>query len=402
MAWVQTLASGKYRGRYRDADNKIRTAPGGPYVQKKEARRAAETAEGESRSLGWRDPAAAGRTWGEWCKQWWPSRRVKASTLRSDVGRRDNHLLPQWGEVRLCDITRQDVKNWAAELQQWEDDDDAVHTRAPATVKQIVGLFASSLRGAMDAEVLPYNVADKLKLPGTPEGLERYLTQEEFWKLAGELEGEYLAMTLLLAGSGMRWGEAAGLHRARVHKDRRVIDVVEAWGYDDSKMAPIPKGKRMRTVPIADWVDLSTLEEKAGTDTCGYTHTQGHCRGPLLLTTENGAVLDRSKFTKVFHAAVKRAELGHVRPHDLRHTYASWLLQGERTLAEVGKLLGHKSPITTARYANLADIAAKGVVDALGARPSAPTPPTTPDPVPAAAAAVDELAARRARRAQGA
>lgn len=395
MAWVLTLRSGKYEGKYRGADGVVRTAPGGPYVQKEEAKRQAGKAEAESRSLGWRDPAAAGRTWGEWCKQWWPSRTVKASTLRSDVGRRDNHLLPQWGKVRLCDITRQDVKNWAAELQQWEDDNDVVHTRAPATVKQIVTLFAASLRGAVDAEVLPYNVADKLKLPGTPEGLERYLTHEEFWKLAGELEGEYLAMTLLLAGSGMRWGEAAGLHRARVHKDRRVIDVVEAWDSDDAKVSPVPKGKRMRTVPIADWVDLSTLETKAGKDTCGYTHTQGHCRGPLLLTTESGTILDRSKFTKVFHAAVKRAELGHVRPHDLRHTYASWLLQGERSLAEVGKLLGHKSPITTARYANLADVAAQGVIDALGARPGAPTPPPAPEPTPAA---VDELAARRRRR----
>jgi len=395
MAWTRTLPSGRYEGRYRDGNGVTQTVSGGPWVQKAEAMRMAAAAEAESRSLGWRDPSAAGRTWGEWCKEWWPSRRVKKSTDRSDVGRRDNHLIPKWGEVRLCDITRQDVKNWAAELQQWEDENDQVHTRAPATVLQIVGLFSRSLRGAVDAEVLPYNVADKLKLPSTPEGLERYLTQQEFWKLAGELEGEYLAMTLLLAGSGMRWGEAAGLHRARVHKDRRVIDVVEAFDSDAYEMAPVPKGKRTRVVPIADWVDLSALEKKAGKDTCGYTHTHGHCRGPLLLTTESGAVLDHSKFTNAFHAAVKRAELGHVRPHDLRHSYASWLLQGGRSLAEVGKLLGHKSPITTARYANLADIAAQGVIDALGQGPSTPPPAPTPEPV---TEPVDELAARRRRR----
>lgn len=398
MAWTRKLKSGKYSARYRGADGVQRPVPGGPWTHKREAEREAGAAEAASRALGWRDPKAAGRTWGEWCEEWWPSRPVAASTDRSDVGRRDNHLLPQWSNVRLIDITRQDVKNWAAELQQWEDDNDVVHTRAPATVKQIVGLFSRSLRGAVDAEVLPYNVADKLKLPGTPEGLERYLTREEFWKLCGELEGEYLAMTLLLAGTGMRWGEAAALHRTRVHKDRRVVDVVEAWDSTASKMEPVPKGKRMRTVPIADWVDLSTLDAKAGADTCGYTHSQGHCRGPLLLTTENGTILDRSKFTVRFHAAVKRAELGHVRPHDLRHTYASWLLQGGRDLAEVGKLLGHKSPLTTARYANLADIAAQGIIDALGTGPGTPPPPPAPEPPPI----VDELAALRARRAASA
>jgi integrase len=101
--------------------------------------------------------------------------------------------------------------------------------------------------------------------------------------------------------------------------------------------------------------------------------------------------MDYWNFQKVFKAAAARAEIGHVRIHDLRHTYASWLLQGGRDLAEVGDLLGHASPLTTQRYARLAEIASQDVLDALGTDPSIPPPAPAKKPT-------DELAALRARK----
>ncbi|MEU4386805.1 site-specific integrase [Promicromonospora sp. NPDC023805] len=395
MAWTDQLASGKYRGRYRTAAGETRNAPGGPFVHKREAQLAAAAAEAESRSLGWRDPRAGGRTWREWCETWWPSRTVGTETERSDRGRRDNYLMPRWGDTRLCDITRQDVKDWAAELREpYKNAKGIQTTRASAYVRLIVGLFAASLAAAKDAEVLPTNVADKLRLPGTPPGQDRYLTRDEVGRLLAKMEPDVAVITTLLVSTGMRWGELAGLHRARVHLDRRVIDVVEAFSSKAYEMKPYPKGKKIRTVPIAEWADLTALEYVLGATDCGYTHTQGHCPGPLLLTNEDGFVLSHSRYSEAFRAAVKAAKLGHVRPHDLRHTYASWLLQGGRKLEEVGKLLGHASTSTTQRYARLTELASQEVLAALGPAPTT-TPPPAPEPI---VEPVDELAALRARR----
>jgi integrase len=84
------------------------------------------------------------------------------------------------------------------------------------------------------------------------------------------------------------------------------------------------------------------------------------------VASEVGTPLDVNNFRKQWDRACREAGAGHVRPHDLRHTYASWLLQGGRSLAEVGRLLGHVSPITTQRYAHLAKPVAQDVLDALG------------------------------------
>ena len=66
-----------------------------------------------------------------------------------------------------------------------------------------------------------------------------------------------------------------------------------------------------------------------------------------------------------FQAACTRAKIKGFRVHDLRHTFASWLVQGAVPLLEVAKLLGHS---TIERYAHLAPEnlkAAVGVLDRL-------------------------------------
>ena len=59
------------------------------------------------------------------------------------------------------------------------------------------------------------------------------------------------------------------------------------------------------------------------------------------------------------------ADLRDVRPHDLRHTYASIALMHGETVLTIGRLLGHDHPGTTLKYTNFADAATREAVDAV-------------------------------------
>lgn len=63
-----------------------------------------------------------------------------------------------------------------------------------------------------------------------------------------------------------------------------------------------------------------------------------------------------------FWLARKKAGMPHVRWHDLRHTTASLLINAGVDLYTVGKILGHATPATTARYAHLSDASVKAAM----------------------------------------
>lgn len=134
-------------------------------------------------------------------------------------------------------------------------------------------------------------------------------------------------------------------------------------------MRGAPKGKRPRQVPLTPEL-VETLKElpHEGQD-CGYPHTGPRCPGALVVTTEAGSVLRNQAWAaQVWRPAVAASGIGHARIHDLRHTYASWLLQDGVDLAEVGQLLGHVSTQTTARYAHLKGEPSAAVLAALRGR----------------------------------
>jgi site-specific recombinase XerD len=63
--------------------------------------------------------------------------------------------------------------------------------------------------------------------------------------------------------------------------------------------------------------------------------------------------------------------LGHARLHDLRHSAASEMINAGVDLYTVGGVLGHKSQVSTARYAHLAQAKLKAAVGTIGAKQKA-------------------------------
>ncbi len=97
----------------------------------------------------------------------------------------------------------------------------------------------------------------------------------------------------------------------------------------------------------------------------------------MLFASGNWDSYRTSWDTTLAHAGIEDCKF-----HDLRHTYASWLVQAGRPILEVRDLLGHASLSMTMRYAHLAPErlrAAVAVLDELDV--PVPAPEATKAPV---------------------
>lgn len=374
MAWATRIGSGSWRGLYRDGAGKTRTVEGGPFRHKSEAVRRAGEAEIASRRralTGQREPGDL-PTWAEWSETWISQRVVEPSTARTDEGRVKKYLMPQWGNVQLHKITKGEVRAWVKTLREPGKDDPVL---ADATIMRLVHLLSASMESAVEGELIPFNPAHGLKFNFASNPQETYLTEDQFWSVLDAIDEDYKNATNFLVTTGTRLGEAIGLHKPRILESPGLIEIRDVWDTRNRIMKAYPKGKSRRFVPMPDWVRDENTTSKRG-ETCGYPHKDGKCIGGLFLQSPEGYVLDGSQLRKAFKKACLSAGLPELRLHDLRHTYASWLIQGGVSLAEVGRLLGHKSPQTTDRYAHLADVPKDQILAALPTR-NTPVPATT-------------------------
>ncbi|HBT34577.1 MAG TPA: integrase, partial [Hyphomonas sp.] len=71
---------------------------------------------------------------------------------------------------------------------------------------------------------------------------------------------------------------------------------------------------------------------------------------------------------KVWLGLRAAADLGEVRLHDLRHSFASMAVSSGSSLPVIGALLGHKDTATTAQYAHLHDDPVRGAAETVGQR----------------------------------
>ncbi|EYT56049.1 hypothetical protein H490_0104080 [Leucobacter sp. UCD-THU] len=381
MAWTEQLRSGRWRGGYRVPGGEKRYTPE-TFVRERDAQRKASALEEESRELGWRDPRAGERTWGDWCEEWLRGHYVERSTHTRTMSMIRSRIMPKWGNTPLIEIDRHQLRIWALEMQ-----DDGL---AATSAKRVIAAFSTSLSAAVDAGVIAANPAFRLNLR-IPDNLsERTLTGEEQHRLFAAFEPQHedatdeewaiarrdQALVAVLLGAGPRWGEAVALGPEHIHRAEESIRWRRAWDAQNRILKPYTKGKKRRTTPIAEWL-LGIIDPVLSAT----------AQGEFLFTSSSGQPLDYSNWRRrSWEPAVERARLNDgyseddkATIHTLRHTYATALLDAGFTIAEVATLLGHASLSTAERYAHRRSKVRQEAANAVSdprIRPATPTPPS--------------------------
>lgn len=116
------------------------------------------------------------------------------------------------------------------------------------------------------------------------------------------------------------------------------------------------KGGKPRVVPLNDMALQALRAQRDWVK--GYA-----AKSPWVFATQTGGRL--TTVQKAFQAACLRAGIDDFRVHDMRHTFASWLVMAGTSLQVVKELLGHSSITVTERYAHLAPHIGRSAVQLL-------------------------------------
>ena len=155
--------------------------------------------------------------------------------------------------------------------------------------------------------------------------------------LSRGLARRYSAVPDVAAGLGLRPGEVFGLEVADVDFLRRTVTVVRQLD-DQGRRVELKTGSSYRTVPLPAVVADHLAAHLAETGK----------RDGLVFTDAAGDPVKRNSFSKTWRAAVRRVGLGDtLRLHDLRHAYASALIQAGESVKVVQARLGHASAMVT-------------------------------------------------------
>ena len=268
-------------------------------------------------------------------KHYLPHAKARKRSWQTEVGILRRHILPIFSGAKLKAITRFALSRWLESLRD--------KGLSPATCNRALFLmkyvFNCARRWGFIAESPARDVS---VLPGE-EFRERYLSEEEARRLLNALDAEKdrlaaLAVKLLLF-TGARKSEILAARWENVDVARRILTV------------PLSKSGKARHIPLSD-AALQVLAEIKSQSEWLFPSSQKDSHISSIF-----AAWDRVR---------TKTGLKDVRLHDLRHSFASFLVNEGCSLYEVQRILGHQNPKVTMRYAHLAQKSLLRAVNIVG------------------------------------
>ena len=327
------LGVGKWRLRAASADGRERicmTLGDAPLLSLSEARQAALKV---LRSIAMGDDPRQQRQQGKWVptisefihERYLPFVAGYKRSWECDRGLFKNHIEPHWGKKHLDQITKADLITLFAAHRK---------THAPGSCNRLLILLRYMFNLALKWETPGVTKNPTVGFPLMVEDnkLERFLSTAETQELYEHLKQsvnpmlQFIVPMLILTGARKR--EVLDARWEDFDIERRT------WRIHTTKLG------RARHVPLSDGA-LLLLKSVPRFDDCVWVFPNPKTFKPYVSIYHS------------WHTARSAAGLADVRVHDLRHSFASFLVNAGRTLYEVQHLLGHTQIKTTQRYSHL-------------------------------------------------
>ncbi|KQV07058.1 site-specific integrase [Leifsonia sp. Root112D2] len=345
-AYVTTEGK-RYRVNYRKPDHAQTTKRG--FRTKRDAELYLASVEVKKATGEFIDPAASRTTIEALGRDWIVQQtHLKPSSLRPVQIAWRLQVEPYWGKHQVGSIRHSDVQAWVSRLTTG--DGKTIQPRSATTVLRAYGVLAAILDNATKDRRIPSNPARGIDLPRKIKKPHIYLSHEQVQALADE-SGKHSTLVLLLAYTGLRWGEATGIRIRNIDTRRRRLNVVEnAVSVSGTIHVGTPKSHQSRSVPYPEFLSLPIKE---------LCEQQGDARNRDELLFGDGINHQRQPDARRgwFVYAKRRSGVPtSLTIHDLRHTAASLAISAGANVKAVQRMLGHASAaMTLDTYADLFD-----------------------------------------------
>ena len=232
------------------------------------------------------------------------------------------------------------------------------------TVIHYHALLRRAFQQAFKEERIDANPFDRVGRPKKNKFHGENYTQEELLTLLHLARGDVIYPAILLAGAmGLRRSEALGVRWSRIDWEKRTVlldtKIVEYRENGKKQVEPVEEMKNKssrRTLPLPDPV-VEMLQVQKEHREVYRKMFQGSYNAQYLdyvCVNQLGELLRPSYVTDHFRELLEKYGLRHIRFHDLRHTFASLLINQDVPLINVSNFLGHSDLSTTANiYAHL-------------------------------------------------
>ena len=304
----------------------------------------------------------------------------KASTHRFYTFNLTLHIIPVIGSQPIGSITRADCRQVLAVCRK--------KGLKVASLQGVQRTLSAVLSQAVEDSILSANPAFRMgrhlrKGDEPRREIHPFSREEAHWFLAAIEKHwpEHYAFFLSALRTGMRLGELLALKWGDIDFTSRFIEVQRNLV---SGKLTTPKNTNRHRVDMSAHLS-QTLERQLVAAKVAALKGGKSAPPAWVFTNRDGEPLDGDNLRRrVFQPALAKANLRQVRLHDLRHTFASLLIQQDESLAYVRDQLGHSSiQVTVDIYGHLVPGSNRAAVDRLDAMPTS---------IPAASGATDASA----------
>jgi len=354
MGWTQQRGN-RYRGLYRDAEGKTRSA--GTFQYGYQAQEAADAAEGQVAGVDRSE--LVGLTVLEYAEHWLSQRtRITATTRRGYRGAIVNHIGPALGSVPLVELTKSQVRQWVVDM---ETNPKVGAATRNANVKALRMIYTTALEDelvAKDPTVGIKRQAPDLKAPRAFMSDEqitdllqatRSLRQPATGRLSRAKlppEGMFELAVLLGVDAGLRWEEIAALDIPSIQTvGSRLTLHIHRSSDRKGRILPTTKNHLARDVPVTTDRLRRALSLRA------KQARLEHGPESLWIYRADGSAVRYETWKRVLLAgAYDQAGIVATGWHDLRPTYGSRLAEKGVATKIIATLMGHQEEEITQIY----------------------------------------------------